>query len=438
MNGKRFLVRPWLAPGLLGGLLLAAVPAPAQTTCVTSECHGALLAKRHVHPATESCGDCHEAVATPHPQTGQKTFRLSAQPPALCYSCHEAFGGKASVHEPVAGGECTTCHDPHASDQAKLLTQPLGELCANCHSEPTEAKNLHGPVSAGECTACHTPHESDVKPLLAKTPPQLCFDCHGDVEAALARKTVHAALDNGCTSCHSPHGSAQPKLLAEAAPALCFQCHDDVRTAVEKAAYPHAAVTSEKACAACHAPHASDQAKLLVAPEKETCLACHQGIVTGAMTTLHGPVAEGRCTPCHEPHGGANPKLLVQPFPQQPYVAYTEGAFALCFECHNRDLLAYPETSFATNLRDGERNLHYLHVHNAQKGRSCALCHDLHGGTSPVLVAASVPFGKWTLPIGFVKTESGGGCSPGCHRPVSYDRAHPVGKPVPAGTGGAR
>jgi predicted CXXCH cytochrome family protein len=422
---------------LLCGLPLAAAPASAQPTCVTSECHATLLAARHVHPATESCGDCHEAVATPHPRAGTRTFRLVAQPPELCNSCHEAFGRKASVHEPVKAGECTTCHDPHASDQAKLLTQPVGELCANCHSEPTELKNLHGPVSAGECTACHRPHESDVKPLLATALPQLCFDCHGDVEASLKQKTVHAALDDGCTSCHGPHGSANAKLLAEPVPALCFQCHDDIAARVEKAAFPHAAVASEKRCAACHAPHASDQAKLLTAPEKTTCLGCHGSLVTGAMTTLHGPIAEGRCTPCHEPHGGANPKLLAKAFPREPYVAYAEGAYALCFDCHNRDLLAFPETSFATGFRDGERNLHYLHVNNAQKGRSCKLCHDLHGGTNPVLVAASVPFGKWTLPIQFVQTATGGGCSPGCHRPYTYDRENPVRKPGSARGGGA-
>jgi predicted CXXCH cytochrome family protein len=437
MIRTRLSALAWLAPALVVALPGTATSARAEGSCVTAECHASLLARRHVHPATQSCGDCHEETATPHPQAGKKTFRLAAQPPELCFNCHDAFGTKASVHEPVAGGECTTCHDPHASDQAKLLTQPVGELCTSCHDGPSAAPHLHGPVSSGECTACHVPHVSDIKPLLAKAPPQLCFDCHGDLEAELKKKTVHAALDDGCTSCHSPHGSANAKLLAQPVPELCFQCHDDVAETVQKAAVAHPAVTSEKACASCHSPHASDQDKLLLAPEKETCLACHAGIVTRAMTTLHGPIAEGRCTPCHEPHGGANPKLLVAPFPEQPYVAYTDDAFPLCFTCHNRDLLAYPQTSFATGFRDGERNLHYLHVHNAQKGRSCRLCHDLHGGTNPVLVAASVPFGKWALPIQFTRTANGGSCAPGCHRPQAYDRVNPVRKSTPAAAGKA-
>ncbi len=108
---------------------------------------------------------------------------------------------------------------------------------------------------------------------------------------------------------------------------------------------------------------------------------------------------------------------------------YTDTAYALCFTCHDRDLLRYPDTSFATGFRDGERNLHFLHVNNAQKGRSCALCHELHGGTNDVLIAESVTFGSWQLPLKFVKSDNGGSCAPGCHRPAVYDRKNPGKKP---------
>jgi predicted CXXCH cytochrome family protein len=146
------------------------------------------------------------------------------------------------------------------------------------------------------------------------------------------------------------------------------------------------------------------------------------------MTVLHGPIADGKCTPCHEPHGGPNAKLLVREFPVTPYVPYTDQEYALCFGCHKRDLVQYADTSFATGFRDGERNLHFVHV-NQPKGRNCVLCHDVHGGTSPKLIAASVPFGKWSLPIKFVKTDTGGSCAPGCHKPQVYDRKSPGKKP---------
>ena len=169
-------------------------------------------------------------------------------------------------------------------------------------------------------------------------------------------------------------------------------------------------------------PHASDHRKFLLNREKETCLGCHRNVLAPDATFVHGPIEKGMCSPCHEPHGGQNAGLLLQAFPREAYVSYTGTEYGLCFTCHNRDLMQYPDTSFATNFRDGERNLHYLHVNNPQKGRSCRMCHDLHGSKSELLVAESVPFGKWSLPLKFVKTEHGGGCTPGCHKPFTYDR----------------
>ena len=364
--------------------LLLAGRATAENTCVTAECHATLLSKKDVHAPAESCDTCHEAVESTHPQKGKATFKL-------------------------AQGEA--------------------ELCVACHDDKTSFPVTHGPVSAGDCTSCHDPHASDEKPLLRGKTDDLCVGCHVDVKELLGKPHVHAALDAGCTSCHDPHGSAHPKLLPEAGAAICFTCHDAIGEKVAQAAVAHPPVTSEAGCGSCHTPHAGDQAKLLLRPEKEACLACHATVVTPAMTVLHGPVAQGTCTPCHDPHGGADEDLLVASFPSSPYAAYGDEAYALCFSCHKRDLLRYPDTSFATEFRDGERNLHHLHVNDKVKGRSCSLCHELHGGTQPKLMAVGVAFGTWRLPVKFVKTETGGSCAPGCHQPKSYDRKSPVKKP---------
>ncbi len=147
------------------------------------------------------------------------------------------------------------------------------------------------------------------------------------------------------------------------------------------------------------------------------------------MTVLHGPIKDGTCTACHDPHGAKFANLLAKEFPADAYAPYTDTEYELCFSCHKRDLLQYPDTSFATGFRDGERNLHYLHVNNKAKGRSCRLCHNMHGSANPKLIADAVPFGKWSLPLKFVKTETGGGCSPGCHKPQYYDRQVPGRKP---------
>jgi predicted CXXCH cytochrome family protein len=431
VNSKQ-AVHPRRLSILLFGLALLLLPwhgAAAQNSCTSSGCHDSLLKLKDVHAATDSCDSCHESVSTPHPQKGVKTFKLSQEPPGLCYGCHDEFGKKSDVHPPVKDGMCTTCHDPHASNEDKLLAAPLKDLCESCHDDKASAHVLHGPVSAGDCTACHTPHESDIKPLLLKKEDELCQGCHLDIQKLLTEADVHPALEGGCTSCHNPHGSEHPKLLPAEGPEVCFQCHGDIEDKVGKSPVAHPPVRSEKGCATCHSPHASDNAKLLLVPEKDTCLACHKAIVTSAMTTVHAPVRDGHCTACHDPHGGENTKLLVAEFPSGPYAPYTDQEFALCFTCHKREMLQYPDTSFATGFRDGERNLHYLHVNNKQKGRSCTLCHNVHGGANPKLIADSVPFGKWNLPLKFVKTETGGSCAPGCHKPRSYDRKSPGQKP---------
>jgi len=429
MRSQRRPSGRWHAPFLLGALLAFGRGAAAENSCVTAACHVTLLAPKDVHPPTDSCDSCHEPMATPHPQKGKTTFKLTQEVPELCTACHDAFGGKSDVHPPVKEGACTTCHDPHAASEPKLLAQPQKDLCTACHDDKASFPHAHGPVSAGNCTACHDPHESDIKSLLRKKDDDLCVGCHVDMPELLKKSDVHPALQSGCVSCHDAHGSAHPKLLADDGPAICFACHDAIGEKVDKSPVVHAALKSEKGCASCHSPHASDNPKLLVSPEKDTCLACHKTVIGASMTTLHGPIKDGKCTPCHDPHGSSSPKLLVAGFPSGPYVPYTDTEYALCFSCHKRDLVQYPDTSFSTGFRDGERNLHYVHVNNTRKGRSCTLCHSLHGGSQPKLMAVSVPFGTWSLPLKFVKTETGGSCSPGCHETKSYDRKTPVKKP---------
>ena len=173
-------------------LMLRAGPAVptafAQEGCVSAQCHATLLKAKTIHPATESCESCHESVAKPHPQKGKKTFKLTDQPPALCAACHELPGKKAEVHPPVKLGRCTACHDPHASNEPKLLVAPPARLCTSCHAEVTTAKHLHGPVSDGECLSCHAAHESDAKPLLVMEAESLCLQCHGDIGDLLKKK----------------------------------------------------------------------------------------------------------------------------------------------------------------------------------------------------------------------------------------------------------
>lgn len=430
MFKKDILLMTVLAVLTASGLLALNAGAAPQGACVADACHAKLFRAKNIHPASDTCESCHESLGAPHPQGGKKSFKLVQDPPALCALCHSPFGSKRVAHPPVKDGLCLSCHSPHASDEPKLLLQPLKDLCVSCHSDKMGYKYMHGPASTGDCTVCHNPHESDNKALTVKEGAELCASCHSDMQDAMKKKDVHPAILSGCTSCHNPHGSAYTKFLSAEGANLCFQCHPQIGEKVEKSKVSHAPVKTEKACASCHSPHSSDNAKLLLKTGKDLCLGCHKKIITKNMTMLHGPIAEGTCTPCHDPHGSPYDKLLSKEFSADLYVPYTDKAFGLCFSCHNRDLLRFPDTSFATGFRDGDRNLHYVHV-NKERGRNCVLCHDVHGSSNPKLINTRELFGKWELPLNFVKTETGGKCSPGCHKPFSYDRKTPGKAPEP-------
>ena len=423
-NRKNISRFPYIACILL--LLTVSVAwgsaASAEEGCVTAKCHSSIISKAVVHPVASSCDTCHEQVSKPHPQKSVQTFKLIQEPPALCATCHPDIGTKKYVHTAVKNGMCTSCHNPHSSSQQKLLITKPDEICASCHPDKTEYKYMHGPAAAGDCLTCHSPHDSDNKNQTLKAGADICFSCHTDLQSEMQKKHVHPAMKNGCTSCHNPHGSSYKKFFAAEGNNLCFKCHPKIEEKLKTATTVHKPIKSESGCTSCHSPHASDNDKLLPKTNKDLCLSCHPKVLKKEYTVLHGPIKENKCTPCHDPHGSVYSKLLIKEFPTDLYLPYTDKEYALCFSCHKRDLLLFPETSYATGFRDGQRNLHYVHVNRKEKGRSCAVCHTIHGGTLPKLIAEKVTFGSWELPIKFEKTENGGSCMPGCHRPFAYNR----------------
>ena len=76
-----------------------------------------------------------------------------------------------------------------------------------------------------------------------------------------------------------------------------------------------------------------------------------------------------------------------------------------------------------TGFRDGDQNLHFLHVNRTEKGRTCRACHEAHSSTVPKHLRETVPFGDWQMPVGYTQTADGGRCAPGCHLPKTYSRA---------------
>jgi predicted CXXCH cytochrome family protein len=277
---------------------------------------------------------------------------------------------------------------------------------------------------------------------LLDTGTKLCLDCHISTKRQLeTMRSVHGPAAVDCQACHVAHASNHDMILRKQPKQLCLDCHETIHHTLETAKTQHEAVTTGRACLNCHSPHASDEPAVLRGSMLDLCLECHDReiempdgrklanikAVLDAGPSLHGPVAQANCAACHLIHGGDNFRLLINEYPPQFYAPFAEESYALCFMCHEPQIVRDEKTTTLTNFRNGDENLHYRHVHR-EKGRTCRACHETHASKTPKHIRDAVPFGTggWMLPIAYKQTDTGGNCAPGCHRAYAYDRLSPV------------
>jgi predicted CXXCH cytochrome family protein len=235
---------------------------PIEEGCI--ECHSDLTENSVVHPELESlCDICHTPTGEEHPGSSTKTFTLSEDLPQLCFNCHSDFQENMEsfqvVHGPLTDSlSCINCHNPHSSQNQRLLINETNSLCLSCHNKTilkdstsitninqilTKAKSIHDPVETGECVTCHNPHFAEQRDLLVGSFPsglyvkvnsekfELCFMCH-DSELLEALETefgtsfrdgnknlhfIHTNGDKGrnCTMCHDVHGATNDRLIID-------------------------------------------------------------------------------------------------------------------------------------------------------------------------------------------------------------------------------
>ena len=312
-----------------------------------------------------------------------------------------------------------------------------GESCmtAKCHNKMTKTKYAHAPVAAGACLVCHANMSEDPPFGLVSIGVDLCWGCHKNQKISIINsKYLHKIVKNeGCIGCHDSHGSNTTKyLLKKDELTLCVDCHrketKKVIKHIENSRVVHKPV-AEGRCAGCHSPHASNFKKLLKEGPDDIalCFSCHKKMEKQAKSApyKHGPIREELCSPCHEPHAGLFAKDLKYNFEKKFYNSFDLEVYSLCFKCHKETVVLDKRTTYLTNFRNGDRNLHFLHV-NRQKGRTCLACHEVHMGSQIRHIRKSTPFGKWEIPINFTRTATGGKCSANCHVPKKYDRKKPV------------
>lgn len=405
--------------------------------CTEGGCHAPIIDFKQLHgpAAVGACDVCHLYVSAE-----KHTFKLKSQGTDLCAFCHidKVLPDGPVVHDPFGKGECVKCHNPHGGETHTLMkTKVVGDLCITCHTDVLHGPFSHEPAGEGRCNECHRAHSADEPKLLTMPPQKLCLSCHDDVSKKLAtEKDVHQPAAEDCMQCHTAHVSEFADNLTMDPKALCVSCHEAEEQQALKAMHKHSAVFEDRACLNCHQPHASPHDRLIVDDGVGACLDCHNKPIKVSEThivksvaevrtehfNLHGPIKDQTCTGCHIPHGAELPNLLKAPYVDAFYQPFSVDSYALCFMCHNKQMVLDEETSTMTMFRDGARNLHYVHVTKPDNGRTCIACHNNHAAKAPSLIVDSVPYGQWRIPLNFKQTETGGSCASGCHNAKSYDR----------------
>lgn len=339
-------------------------------------------------------------VAAPHAlaqdksKAAQDNFKLKPGAKGkICLTCHVAFQDKLKsgfVHTPVRTGECSGCHNPHASSHQKMLMADASKLCSRCHAVvPAKASSVHRVVNEGKCTACHDPHASDNKFSLLKRGNQLCYGCHNKIEASSKAKFKHAPVEKDCLNCHKAHASQNAKhLLTDSVPGLCVKCHKTNSPLFVKqhVNYPVASA----ACTTCHNAHGSGKGGILydnvhkpvaskmcnqchdeptsATPFKvkkegnELCRGCHSNMMNEMLlkNRLHWPVFSKKgCLSCHNPHASQEGGLRKEPLKE------------LCGSCHKDSV---------------ERMDQALKKHAPVNDGNCTACHQPHASNSTFLL----------------------------------------------------
>jgi DmsE family decaheme c-type cytochrome len=142
-----------------------------------------------------------------------------------CVQCHKTQVSKLhrAAHMPVREGkmECTTCHNPHGSQNVKMLREgnSINESCATCHAEKRGPFLWEHAPGRENCVTCHDPHGSNNERMLVAKPPLLCQRCHVHSRhpatiydnTQLAVTKSNRVVGRACLNCHSQiHGSNHP------------------------------------------------------------------------------------------------------------------------------------------------------------------------------------------------------------------------------------
>ena len=216
-------------------------------------------------------------------------YPLSGQ----CLTCHSPHSSiskylaREFLHEPFADKDCEVCHvSPKLGGQIKIYDE---HLCLGCHAELEESsKHVYTHLLQAKhkviCLTCHTPHASDSASLISANERMICFSCHTDTKYRMTSDDSMFAYKHPqvakCSTCHvGLHGSDFRLFLADTENVACSKCHVHESTATHPMGKDAIDPRSKRGmtCISCHNPMgAPEKLNLRYGRKMELCVQCHK------------------------------------------------------------------------------------------------------------------------------------------------------------------
>ena len=381
------------------------------------------------------CSSCHD----PHKDSFGKFLTRSNQVPYneetyLCAACHNKAGWAISSARDLSlslmvnGASktlyaCEVCHMTHKADQPVRLIRGVTEQATcllHCHNGALPLESFGANVGAlfsktsrhpldyangvhavtedpqamskhVECADCHNPHQVNSQGAPLSAPPAVNGRLLGvkgiDISGAVVTEASYEY--EICLKCHAENSfvnnAAIPRLSGDANERLRFD-------PANPSFHPVAGVGRN--------PASVPSLRLEIV-----------GVIPARTLSTSGRIY---CTDCHSPHGSDSAHLLVARYEQpNAYLSYLESNYALCYRCHDQNILLNP--AFSTFPP------HQSHVVTHQV--PCSVCHDPHGVTDN---AHLINFDVRSSFVGTIPPPAydatGRSCTVSCHavNPRSY------------------
>ncbi|MGE3182049.1 MAG: cytochrome c3 family protein [Phycisphaerae bacterium] len=341
------------------------------------------------------CTACHD----PHNNEFGDFLRLPTRRGALCITCHDLTGWEASAHattskpmpatlagvEPfpfpgIADNACNACHVSHNAPQApRLLRAQTDELCFSCHdgtvgSDILSVANLRSGHNVKRRQGVHDPAE-DPRSMPTHVS---CADCHNPHATRGAPQALaNSLLQQGPAYTATLEGTSGVSIsggLVEEARyyyEVCFRCHADnpvrnpARIVRDRDDFGNIRRQFLPTAASAHpvtfaARQGNDVPSLIQSQRNNLQMNCQDCHNNPDARQLGGVSPNG-------PHGSRYDFLLVDRYETQDFTVESSSAYALCYQCHDRNSI----------LSDESFSLHRRHVVD---GRTpCSACHTAHG-----------------------------------------------------------